>query len=78
MVRLGSNGRLVIPAELRKELGMSEGDVLLIRTVDGEVRISTPAAAITRAQELVRAHIPKDHSLADELLSERRAAAERE
>lgn len=77
-VKIGSNGRLVIPAEYRKALGVEEGDELLVRFVEGEVRISTPKAAIRRAQALVRRYVPEGQSLVDELINERREAAERE
>jgi AbrB family looped-hinge helix DNA binding protein len=78
VVKLGSNGRFVIPAEHRKALGLSEGELLLVRAVDGELRICTTSAAVARAKELVRRHVPEGHSLADELLRERRAESERD
>ena len=77
-VKLGSNGRVVIPAELRRALGVKEGDELLLRCSGGELRITTPRAAIRRAQELVRRYLPADVSLVDELIDERREAAEQE
>lgn len=78
MVKMGTNGRLVIPAEFRNPLEVKDGDELLVRLVDGELRISTPEVAIRRAQEIVRRHVPADRSLVDELISERRDAAARE
>ena len=77
-VRIGSSGRLVIPAHLRKALGVKQGDELLVRVVDGELRLTTPALAIKRAQEMVRRYVPPDRSLADELLRERRQASAEE
>jgi antitoxin PrlF len=78
MVTIGSNGRFVIPAELRRALGVGEGDTLLVRVAGGEIRISTPEAAIRRAQAAVRRFVPPDRSLVDELVDERREAAKRE
>jgi antitoxin PrlF len=75
-VKVGSKGRFVIPAEYRKALGVEEGDELLVRFVDGEVRIGMPSSAIKRAQEMVRRYVPKGHSLVDELLGERRSEAQ--
>lgn len=77
-VKIGTNGRLVIPAEYRKALGIAEGDELLLRLVDGELRLSSRVAAIQRAQAIVRRHVPEGVSLARELIEERRAEAERE
>jgi antitoxin PrlF len=71
MVRIGSNGRFVIPSEVRRMLGVEEGDELLVRVVDDEIRITTPEAAIARAQRIVRRYVPAHHSLVDELISER-------
>jgi antitoxin PrlF len=78
MVRVGSNGRFVIPSEVRKMLGLEEGDELLVRVVDDEIRITTPEAAIARAQRIVRRHVAAHHSLVDELISERREEATEE
>jgi AbrB family looped-hinge helix DNA binding protein len=78
MVKVGSNGRFVIPSEFRKMLGVEEGDELLVRVIDGEMRITTPQAAIARAQRIVRRYVPADHSLVEELAAERREAAANE
>lgn len=59
-------------------LGVEEGDELLVRVIDGELRITTPLAGIVRAQHIVRRFVPADHSLVDELASERREAAAKE
>lgn len=74
-IKVGSNGRFVIPSEYRKALGASEGDELLVRFAEGEMRISTAEAAIKRAQALVRRYVPKDTSLVAELIQDRRNAA---
>ena len=74
-VKLGSNGRLVIPAEYRKALGVEEGDELVVRFKDGELRLSTRKVALKRAQERVRRYMPEGVSLADELIRERREEA---
>lgn len=76
--RIGAGGRLVIPAAYRQAMGVKEGDEVLMRLEDGEVRIYTRAQAIRRAQEIVRRHVPKGVSLVDELMRERRREVERE
>ncbi len=69
----------MIPAELRRDLGLSPGaSVLISETDDGDMLISTPVGGLRRAQELVRRYVQPDVSLADELLAERRAEAARE
>ncbi|HEV3232057.1 MAG TPA: AbrB/MazE/SpoVT family DNA-binding domain-containing protein [Candidatus Dormibacteraeota bacterium] len=74
---LGEGGRLVVPAGLRRRLGLKPGaDVLLRLTEDGEaIRLTTPAAALRRARAAVRRYVPEGVSLADELVGDRRQAA---
>jgi len=68
-------GRLVIPAKHRRALGLKTGDEVILRVVDGELRILSRTEAVRRAQELVRRHVRKERSLVDELSAERRAEA---
>lgn len=76
--RLGQGGRLVIPAEYRRRLGLEPGDEVLMR-LDGEgLHLSTPAQTVARAQALVRRYVPQERSLSDELISKRREEAARE
>lgn len=70
---LGEGGRFVIPADYRKKLGLAPGDELIVILEQGELRIMTPAQAVLRAQEQVRRFVPREVSLVDELISERRA-----
>ncbi|HEY7062372.1 MAG TPA: AbrB/MazE/SpoVT family DNA-binding domain-containing protein [Chloroflexota bacterium] len=76
--KIASGGRVVIPADFRKALGLHEGDLVTMRLKDGEVRLYSYAEGIRRAQALVRRLVPEGVSLADELIAERRREAERE
>ena len=69
---------MVIPAEYRKSLGLKPGDHVVLILEDGEVRVSTVDRWVRRAQDLVRPHVPKGVSLADEVIQERRQQAARE
>jgi AbrB family looped-hinge helix DNA binding protein len=71
--KLGEGGRIVIPAEYRQALGLQVGDEVILRLEGRELRIYTLNQAIRRAQELVNRYIPKERSLADELIAERRS-----
>ncbi|MBI2872579.1 MAG: AbrB/MazE/SpoVT family DNA-binding domain-containing protein [Chloroflexi bacterium] len=75
--KLGEGGRLVIPAEYRKSLGLKPGDEVILVLEEGEVRLLTPHRAVRRAQALVRRYVPEGRRLADELLRERREEAAR-
>lgn len=77
-VKMSESGRVVVPAEIRKTLGLKEGDTVLWELVDGEVRLTTRAARLAWARALMRKHVPEGVSLVDELIAERRAEAARE
>ncbi len=72
------NGRVVIPASMRAELGWQTGGKLVARLADGAVILEPVDAAIRRAQALVRRYVPENAGLVEELMLERRAAAKRE
>ena len=76
--KISEGGRVVIPAEYRKALGFEVGDEVMMQLKDGEIRIFTLAHAIKRAQAWVRSFVPEGHSLADELIAERRQESLRE
>ena len=78
-VRVAAGGRVVIPAEYRKALGVKVGDQVVIELQEDELRLRSRRAAIRKVRALVRRHIPDEsRSLADELIAERRQEAARE
>ena len=77
-MRIGAKGRLMIPVAKRAALWISDGDILDLVVVDGELRIATMRERLRRAQERARKYIPAGVSLADEMSAERREAAKRE
>lgn len=76
-VRIGPQGRLVIPAVFRKALGIGKGDTLVARVEDGRLILEKREAIVSRLRERFRA-VPPDIDLADELIRERREEAARE
>jgi bifunctional DNA-binding transcriptional regulator/antitoxin component of YhaV-PrlF toxin-antitoxin module len=77
-VRLGPQGRLVVPVELRRELSLHEGSDLTIRS-DGHRLILEPRAEVLRRLRGRFDSATKDGiSLADEVLADRREEARRE
>lgn len=77
-IQVGEDGSIVLPLEFRKELGVCEGDTVLMRLVDGELRVYTLEGVTKKLQDWVRSFVPEDRSLVDELIAERRAEAARE
>ena len=76
-IQLGAQGRVVIPAHLRRQLKLKPGDHLVIRR-EGDSIVLEPRAAVA-ARLLARfSSVPADISLVDELLTERRNEAARE
>jgi AbrB family looped-hinge helix DNA binding protein len=65
----------VIPAGIRRELGIEEGSEL-VALVEGEAVVLVPRSAIkTRLRSMFASTVD---SMRDELIAERRAEAERE
>ncbi len=78
MARMGKSGRLVIPVELRRELGIEAGDEVILRLDEEGLHVSTPAQALARAQAFVRSLSIERKDLATELIAERRREAAEE
>lgn len=77
-VRIVEGGKLVIPATMRRELGISAGDTVMVDIADGELRVRSLSKALERARLILRRYIPEDVNLSDELVADRRAEAEHE
>lgn len=76
--KVTQGGRIVIPAEMRRRLGIEIGDDVSVAVDGGSLRIQTQKESIKRAQALVRKFVPEGVSLVDELIAERRREAENE
>ncbi len=75
VVEVGAKGRLVVPARLRRQLGIEEGSELVALVENGALVLLTRDAIADRLHAMF-AHV--EGSLADELIAERRAEAARE
>jgi AbrB family looped-hinge helix DNA binding protein len=67
MLRVGEQGRMVIPAELRKELGLEVGTEL-VATVEGDRLVLETRKAVLAKLKNLFAVVPSDVSLVDELI----------
>jgi AbrB family looped-hinge helix DNA binding protein len=77
-VKLEQSGRILIPAEVRRRLGLRPGQDVLITAADDSVTVEgTRSAVIKQIQEELRAYSP-GRVLSEELMEERRAEAARE
>jgi AbrB family looped-hinge helix DNA binding protein len=64
---IDNNGRLLIPAELRKKYNLNVGDAVVIRIIDNEIKLVNMKQMISEVQDIVRKYVPKDVSLVEEL-----------
>ena len=71
-VTMGSNGRLVIPAALRKEIGLHDGNTVLLEVKGGELRLRRLKDAVEDAQSRLRPFLDGSPSLAKDLIEDRR------
>ena len=76
-VRVGPQGRLVIPARIRREMGIAPGEILIARTKDGQLVLEKADQVLARLKTTFD-NVPADVSLVDELIAERREEAKRE
>ena len=74
-VSLGRQGRLVIPAPLRRSLGLEEGDRLVARQDGNRLVIEKPEQIKQRLKARF-AQVPVERRLVDELIAERRQEGE--
>ena len=73
-IKVASNGRMVLPASVRKAMGL-HGDVKVILTIeDDQVRLSPIGHGVSRAQALYREHARQTRTV-DDFLSDRKAEA---
>ena len=72
-MNITANGRMVLPAGVRKRLGLQGGGaVLLEETADGVI-LRTVAQAVARAQDLARKYADHPDASVDAFLANRKA-----
>jgi AbrB family looped-hinge helix DNA binding protein len=76
-VSLGRQGRLVIPAPLRRSLGLEEGDRLVARQEADRLVLEKPEQIKQRLKARF-AQVPSERRLVEELIVERREESRQE
>lgn len=71
--KISTGGRVVIPAAIRRQLGVTDGDTVLWVTHDNVVRLTTPQRQLELAPALVQKHVSAGRApaLVDALIQER-------
>ena len=72
-MKMSDGSRVVVPVEIRRSLGIVDGDTVLWNFCDGVAQLTTRRALMRQAQATVRQFVPANVSLADEIIAERRA-----
>jgi len=77
-VVLGENGRIVIPASVRRELGLKTGDRLTLISSDQGIRLVSMKMAIDEVRKSIVAERGSLKGILEEFLEERHEEARRE
>ncbi|KQM86683.1 AbrB family transcriptional regulator [Sphingomonas sp. Leaf22] len=73
-IKVAGNGRMVLPASVRKAMGL-HGDAKVILTIEDDlVRLSPIGHGVSRAQALYREHAKLERTT-DDFLNDRKAEA---
>ncbi|HEY9792463.1 MAG TPA: AbrB/MazE/SpoVT family DNA-binding domain-containing protein [Candidatus Obscuribacterales bacterium] len=77
-VEVGARGRIVLPAEIRRNLGLAEGDELIISVLpDQTMRLASRKALAAKYLGIYK-HLSAKKSLVDDLIADRRREAQNE
>jgi antitoxin PrlF len=77
--KIMSGGRLQLPVVIRKHLGLSDGDTVVLEVKDNTLYIRSYDESVKRAQARLKYLMPEDGTrLSDELIADRRKEAENE
>jgi AbrB family looped-hinge helix DNA binding protein len=78
--KLDPQGRVVIPADIRNELGLEPGKWVGFLVEEGVVQLMTVSQGVRRAQAIAARYVKRKpgQSIVDEFIAERRAEATRE
>ena len=64
-VKLEANGRVLLPADVRRKLGIQPGDTLLLDVNDGGILLWTREMAARGLKDLVSRSVPAETSLVE-------------
>lgn len=77
-VPVDNAGRVVVPAQIRRALGIQGGQQLSISLEGDVIRLQTVDAALERARAIARRKRKRSGSVVDEFITQRRAEAAKE
>lgn len=78
LLKIGADGRVLIPADWREAMELTENEALVAHLEDGELRLHGSRVGVRKARAILRRYVPAGVSLADELIEDRRREAAEE
>lgn len=69
---IGENGRIIIPAKMRKGANLTVGQGIIINLQNGELKISSYDARLKSIQEIVKGYTQDKGSLVNKLFGLRK------
>lgn len=75
---IDQHGRILIPAQIRKELGCKSGDIFVIRVIEGEIRMLRLEEIVKKAQSLLAGKTEGKLSMVEEFLKMRQEERQQE
>ena len=70
-----AGGRIALPADIRRAMGVAEGDTVYFDLDGDELRVRSAKSSLRRIQNRLRAYRPESGNSSDELIAGRRAEA---
>jgi AbrB family looped-hinge helix DNA binding protein len=76
--KVNENGRILIPAVIREQMGLKSGDSVVLTLEDGVLRAESHRSIIRRIQQEFKKYRKPGILASDELIAQRREEARRE
>ncbi len=76
--KITSDGRIQLPAQLRRELGLNTGDTVNLEAQDGQIVMRRPSKTLERIRGRLAAYLQPDTDLVADLKAQRREDAARD
>ena len=78
VTKISSQGKMNLPAQIRREAGLESGGAVMVSVVDGEIRIRDLRQVLKDLQQQAKAVFANTDESVDRFIQERRAEAQRE
>lgn len=75
--RITADGRIQLPAQLRRELGLNAGDTVDLESHDGQVVVQRPSKALERIRARLSKYVEPGSDVVGELKAQRIEDAQR-